>query len=74
MKISMKTSKKQWRGYFPLGDELTSGRPDQKEGIYLGEEHGLDHEGVIKGWFLHGSNQWPETLPEMKDLVLSYMK
>ncbi|MGZ5237908.1 MAG: 2-oxoglutarate and iron-dependent oxygenase domain-containing protein, partial [Caldimonas sp.] len=25
-----------WRGWFPLGGELTSGRPDWKEGLYLG--------------------------------------
>ena len=27
-----------WRGYFPAGGELTSGRPDWKEGLYLGSE------------------------------------
>ena len=27
-------------GWFPLGDELTSGRPDQKEGFYIGSEDG----------------------------------
>ena len=27
-----------WRGWFPLRGELTSGRPDNKEGLYLGEE------------------------------------
>ena len=27
-----------WRGWFPLGGELTSGRPDWKEGLYLGTE------------------------------------
>jgi isopenicillin N synthase-like dioxygenase len=27
-----------WRGYFPLGGELTSGLPDRKEGIYFGAE------------------------------------
>jgi isopenicillin N synthase-like dioxygenase len=27
-----------WRGWFPLGGELTSGLPDRKEGLYLGEE------------------------------------
>jgi hypothetical protein len=25
-----------WRGWFPLGGELTSGKPDQKEGYYFG--------------------------------------
>ena len=29
-----------WRGWFPLGGELTSGAADQKEGVYFGEELG----------------------------------
>ena len=28
-----------WRGWFPVGGELTSGRADRKEGLYVGEEH-----------------------------------
>ena len=32
-----------WRGYFPVGGELTSGLPDQKEGLYLGAELPADH-------------------------------
>ena len=32
-----------WRGYFRVGDELTSGKPDQKEGIYFGPELPDDH-------------------------------
>jgi isopenicillin N synthase-like dioxygenase len=31
MRIEMSRGGKAWRGYFRLGDELTSGRPDQKE-------------------------------------------
>ena len=27
-----------WRGYFPVGGELTSGKPDLKEGLYFGAE------------------------------------
>ena len=27
-----------WRGWFPVGGELTSGVPDLKEGIYFGAE------------------------------------
>lgn len=33
MKIAMVDGGRAWRGYFPLGDELTSGRPDLKEGL-----------------------------------------
>jgi isopenicillin N synthase-like dioxygenase len=36
MRISMALGGKPWRGYFPVGGELTSGIPDLKEGIYFG--------------------------------------
>ena len=35
-----------WRGYFPVGGELTSGKPDQKEGLYFGAELADDHPRV----------------------------
>lgn len=34
----IKKGGKAWRGFFKVGDELTSGKPDGKEGIYLGQE------------------------------------
>jgi isopenicillin N synthase-like dioxygenase len=73
--IAMKNSGKTWRGYFPVGGELTSGRPDQKEGIYFGEELPADHPKVNKGLPLHGPNQWPPgpKYAEFKSLVLTYM-
>jgi isopenicillin N synthase-like dioxygenase len=36
--ISMARAGRAWRGWFPLGGELTSGVPDLKEGIYFGAE------------------------------------
>jgi isopenicillin N synthase-like dioxygenase len=36
--ISMTRGGRAWRGYFPVGGELTSGKPDLKEGIYFGAE------------------------------------
>ena len=36
--ISMDRGGRAWRGFFPVGGELTSGRPDQKEGVYFGAE------------------------------------
>jgi isopenicillin N synthase-like dioxygenase len=36
MEIRMARGGRAWRGYFPVGDELTSGQPDWKEGIYFG--------------------------------------
>src|SRR5262245_8884645 len=34
--ISMDRAGAAWRGWFPVGGELTSGVPDRKEGIYFG--------------------------------------
>ena len=33
VEIDMKLGGKAWRGYFAVGDEVTSGIPDQKEGL-----------------------------------------
>src|SRR5262249_28071061 len=35
LRIAMAKGGRAWRGYFPVGGELTSGRPDLKEGIYF---------------------------------------
>lgn len=61
-----------WRGYFPLGGELTSGRPDWKEGLYLGTELGPDHPLVARGTPVHGANLFPE-LPGLRETILAYM-
>lgn len=48
-----------WRGWFPLGGELTSGVPDGKEGFYVGLDHAPDHPRVVAGTPLHGPNLFP---------------
>lgn len=62
-----------WRGWFPLGGELTSGLPDQKEGLYLGEELGPDDARVRAGLPLHGANLWPAGQPELREAVDAYL-
>jgi isopenicillin N synthase-like dioxygenase len=60
-----------WRGYFPVGGELTSGRPDLKEGIYFGEELNADDARVRAGLPLHGSNLFPD-IAGFREAVLGY--
>ena len=48
-RIAMRHAGAAWRGWFPLGGELTSGRPDQKEGLYFGTELAADHPAVRAG-------------------------
>jgi isopenicillin N synthase-like dioxygenase len=43
LEISMSKGGRAWRGYFPVETELTSGRPDLKEGLYFGEELSPEH-------------------------------
>jgi isopenicillin N synthase-like dioxygenase len=54
--IEMARAGAAWRGWFPVGGELTSGRPDRKEGLYVGAEHAVDHPRVRDGTPLHGPN------------------
>ena len=72
MAIAMAHGGRAWRGYFPVDGELTSGRPDRKEGIYFGTELGLDDARVRAGLPLHGMNLYPE-LPGFSDGLLAYM-
>src|SRR5215510_4539430 len=49
MRIAMSRGGRSWRGYFPVGAELTSGKPDRKEGLYFGLELAADHPAVLAG-------------------------
>ena len=58
--IAMTTAGAAWRGWFPVRGEITSGRPDRKEGLYVGEEHPADDPRVVAGTPLHGANRFPD--------------
>jgi isopenicillin N synthase-like dioxygenase len=69
-RIAMAHGGRAWRGWFPLGGELTSGVPDLKEGLYFGEELGPDDPRVRARWPLHGANLFPEEPAELRAAVL----
>jgi len=71
--IAMRHGGRAWRGWFPVGGELTSGEPDLKEGIYFGAELGSDHPLVRAGTPLHGANLFPADQPNLRATVLAYM-
>src|SRR5574338_1716772 len=73
MEIAMARGGRAWRGYFPVGGELTSGKPDLKQGLYFGEELGPEDARVREGLPLHGRNLFPEDVPELKPAVLRFM-
>lgn len=72
--IAMARGGRAWRGWFPVGGELTSGLPDAKEGIYFGAELGADDPRVLAGRPLHGPNLFPADQPGLRDAVLGYLE
>ena len=71
--ISMARGGGAWRGWFPFRGELTSARPDDKEGLYFGEELGPDDPRVRARWPLHGANLWPGAAPGLRPAVTAFM-
>jgi isopenicillin N synthase-like dioxygenase len=62
---AMARAGKAWRGWFPVGGELTSGVPDRKEGLYFGSE-----DDPADPRPLHGANLFP---PGLREPVLAWM-
>jgi isopenicillin N synthase-like dioxygenase len=73
MQLAMVHGGLAWRGYFPVGGELTSGQPDLKEGFYFGAELGPEHPLVQAKTPLHGGNLFPD-IPGFKSVVLDYIQ
>jgi polar amino acid transport system ATP-binding protein len=71
-RIAMVHGGRAWRGYFPVGNELTSGVPDRKEGLYLGTELPADHPLVRAGTPVHGPNLFPP-IEGFRATVLDYI-
>ncbi|HEY4059561.1 MAG TPA: 2-oxoglutarate and iron-dependent oxygenase domain-containing protein [Kofleriaceae bacterium] len=71
MQLEMPRAGRRWRGFFPVGGELTSGKPDQKEGVYFGRELPSSDPRVVAGVPLHGPNLWPNG--ELRTAVLAWI-
>jgi isopenicillin N synthase-like dioxygenase len=72
LQIAMARGGRAWRGYFPVGAELTSGQPDRKEGLYFGTELAPEDPRVRAGLPLHGPNLFPD-LSGFRERVLEYI-
>jgi isopenicillin N synthase-like dioxygenase len=73
LRIAMPLGGRAWRGYFRVGDELTSGKPDQKEGLYFGAELAPDDPRVVAGTPMHGPNLFPDRPEGFREAVMEYM-
>ncbi|MEU7866275.1 2-oxoglutarate and iron-dependent oxygenase domain-containing protein [Dactylosporangium sp. NPDC049140] len=67
LEIAMARGGRAWRGFFPVGAELTSGVPDRKEGLYFGTE------APPSPLPLHGPNLFPRAVPDLRAAVLEYI-
>lgn len=65
-----------FRGYTRAGCEITRGRPDWREQLDVGSERlALPRAAGLPAWArLHGPNQWPSSLPELRPLLLQYQE
>jgi isopenicillin N synthase-like dioxygenase len=71
--IAMHHGGRAWRGWFPVGGELTSGKPDMKEGIYFGQELGEEDPRVQSRQPMHGRNLFPARPEALRGAVLEYI-
>lgn len=69
LKIDMNLGGSAWRGYVPVGRELTSDKADLKEAIYFGREEKLSNQLP-----LFGPNLFCQNTPSMKQVVLEYLE
>jgi len=65
-----------FRGYTRVGMEITRGQRDWREQIDIGaEREALPRTPDLPPYKrLQGPNQWPQALPEMRDVVLRYQE
>ena len=68
-KVAMARGGRAWRGWFPVGGELTAGVADVKEGLYFGTELAPDDPRVAAGTLLHGPNLWPDRPAELRPVI-----
>jgi isopenicillin N synthase-like dioxygenase len=71
--VTMARGGRAWRGWFPVGGELTSGTPDRKEGLYFGAELSADAPRVAAGLPLHGPNLFPLRPADLRRAVLDHL-
>jgi isopenicillin N synthase-like dioxygenase len=72
--VAMRHGGPAWRGFFPVGGELTSGKPDLKEGFYFGTDlKDAAHPLVAAKTPLHGANLYPQKPSSLAALVPRYM-
>jgi isopenicillin N synthase-like dioxygenase len=68
-------------GYLPVNASVQSAstvhkatRPNQNESFFISHDRGADHPEVTAGLPLRGRNQWPASLPDIRDPMTAYFR
>lgn len=61
-----------FRGYTPIGKELTNDKRDWHESVDFGLDLSIDHPEVLAGKPLQGPNPWPENLPDFRKILTKH--
>jgi len=49
-------------------------RPNRNESFFISHDRGPDHPDVVAGTPLRGRNQWPQSLPDIREPMVAYFK
>jgi len=68
-------------GYLPVAASVQGAstvhkatRPNLNESFFISHDRGPDHPDVVAGTPLRGRNQWPQSLPEIREPMVAYFK
>src|SRR5271156_4079909 len=68
-------------GYLPVNASVQGAstvhkatRPNQNESFFISHDRGPDHPEVVAGIPLRGLNQWPASLPDIRDPMTAYFR
>jgi isopenicillin N synthase-like dioxygenase len=68
-------------GYLPVNASVQGAstvhkatRPNQNESFFISHDRGADHPEVTAGIPLRGRNQWPASLPDIRDPMTAYFR
>jgi isopenicillin N synthase-like dioxygenase len=66
-------------GYMPINASVQGAstvhkatRPNRNESFFVSHDRGADHPEVVTGVPLRGRNQWPGSLPDIRDDMMAY--
>ena len=68
-------------GYLPINASVQGAstvhkatRPNQNESFFISHDRGADHPDVVAGTPLRGRNQWPASLPDIREPMTAYFR